>query len=374
MDPVNYEVGQTAAFRTVRAEGGPRQRGESYGRAAAPEIRESIRRYTRVFRHSAGWDWQQVRDFAMRYEEPIRGFSPAAAEEIAGIAAGAGVPLSDVLALNARSEIMFAAAPGRAASIPVECTSFALLPERTGQGIVTGQNWDWLTHARRTTVVLDVRRPDAPDFVTVVEAGQLAKVGLNAAGVALCTNTLIGAVRTAGVGVPYHVLLRSVLDAGSGDEAAERIAGADRAMSANYLISDRSGFCLDLETAAGAGDPERLTAQEGVLTHTNHFLSEELTATDGYITRKPHTVDRHRNIELRLRDPRASTVEEIKDSLSDHHDWPGSVCQHPDPSVAIEERTCTIAGIVIEPDRGVLHYGAGNPCSAQWRQRTISAL
>ncbi|WP_424532024.1 C45 family autoproteolytic acyltransferase/hydrolase [Sphaerisporangium viridialbum] len=370
---MNYEPGQIAAFRTIRVEGEPRQRGESYGRAAAPEIRESIRRYSRVFRHMADWDWQQVRDFALRYERPIGDFSPAIGQELAGIAAGAGVELGDILALNARSEIMFAAAPGRARSMPAECTSFALMPERTGQGIVTGQNWDWLTHARRTTIVLDVRRTDAPSFVTVVEAGQLAKVGLNAAGVALCTNTLIGDIRTDGVGIPYHILLRSVLDAESGADSAEQIATADRAMSANYLISDRNGFCQDLETTARNGAPERLTPSDGVLTHTNHFLSDGLTTTDGYVTKKPHTVDRHRNIELRLRDHRVRTVEEIKDALSDHQDWPGSICQHPDPSLAPEERTCTIAGVIIQLDRGVIQYGAGNPCTTRWRQHTVSA-
>ncbi|MET9218385.1 MULTISPECIES: C45 family peptidase [unclassified Streptomyces] len=372
MDSVNYEPGHIAAFRTICVEGDPRRRGESYGRAAAPEIKESIHRYTRVFRHMVGWDWQQVRKFALRYERPIGDFSPAIGEEIAGIAAGAGVELSDILALNARSEIMFAAAPARARSMPAECTSFALMPERTGQGIVTGQNWDWLTHARRTTVVLDVRRTDAPNFVTVVEAGQLAKVGLNSAGVALCTNTLIGDVRTDGAGVPYHILLRSVLDAGSGAESAERIATADRAMSANYLISDGTGFCQNLETPASDGAPERITPRDGVLTHTNHFLSAGLTTTDDYARRKPHTLDRHRNIELRLRDPRVRTIHEVKEALSDHHDWPGSICQHPDPSIAIEERTCTIAGFIIEPDRGVIQYGAGNPCSTHWRQRTVS--
>src|SRR6266446_10660130 len=70
----------------------------------------------------------------------------------------------------------------------------------------------WLLHAAQTLVVLEARPDDGPDFVTVVEAGLLAKAGLNAAGLGLVTNALVTDADVGEPGLPYHVLLRAILD------------------------------------------------------------------------------------------------------------------------------------------------------------------
>jgi hypothetical protein len=68
----------------------------------------------------------------------------------------------------------------------------AVLPGASENGhTLLGQNWDWLIHAWETTVVLESEQDQGPNFVTVVEAGLLAKTGMNAAGLGLVTNTLV---------------------------------------------------------------------------------------------------------------------------------------------------------------------------------------
>jgi isopenicillin-N N-acyltransferase-like protein len=57
--------------------------------------------------------------------------------------------------------------------------------------------------------VLEVRQDEGPDFVTVVEAGLLAKTGMNAAGLGLVTNALVTDADVGEPGLPYHVLLRA---------------------------------------------------------------------------------------------------------------------------------------------------------------------
>ena len=54
-------------------------------------------------------DWDRVTTQARRYREPIEAFGPTYLDEIAGIAEGAGVSVDDVLAINVRTEVMFAA-------------------------------------------------------------------------------------------------------------------------------------------------------------------------------------------------------------------------------------------------------------------------
>ena len=81
----------------------------AYGEQARERIATSIRAYEEVFQAYAGWSWQQVRREAARYEAPIAAFDDRYLEEMRGIADGAGVDLEDVLSINVRTEVMFAA-------------------------------------------------------------------------------------------------------------------------------------------------------------------------------------------------------------------------------------------------------------------------
>ena len=90
--------------------------------------------YRDVFAHYAGWDWATVRREAARFEAPIAAFRPAYLEEIRGIAEGAGLDPGDVLAINVRTEVMFAAkarqAAGRAARSRTSAPRSRWLPRR----------------------------------------------------------------------------------------------------------------------------------------------------------------------------------------------------------------------------------------------------
>ena len=249
----------------VRVEGSSYQRGCQYGRQAATRVRLSVQAYQQIFAHFADWDWPTVRREAARFEAPIGSVMPAYLEELRGIADGAGLDLADVLAINVRTEVMYAAkarqAPrsGTQPQAPPECSAFACVPA-PGQNdpVLIGQNWDWLLHSAQTLVVLEVRQDEGPDFVTVVEAGLLAKTGMNAAGLGLVTNALVTDADVGEPGLPYHVLLRAVLDCTTITDALEVLQagvqrfGLDRAADADHR--DPVPF---LE-GAGAGQRDQL--------------------------------------------------------------------------------------------------------------------
>lgn len=363
-------------FPMIRVAGAPTERGRAYGVQARTLIHRSISGYEQAFAHYAGWDWQTVRRHATRFARCIEDFSPRSMAEMRGIADGAGVDLEDILALNTRSEIMFAARnhAGRLRPGLHECTAFAVQPARSRtQTTIVGQNWDWLLHARQTTTLLMVIRDDGPSFITLVEAGLLAKVGMNADGVGLCTNTLISDGDEGRIGVPYHVLLRGVLDSTTGAAAAALVTEADRANSANYLIVDDTGFATDLETTPRAGGVQRLTSENGQITHANHFRARDLTGDDMYLANKSHTTTRLRNVTRSLAAVDELTVDHLKSALADHRDQPSSVCQHPDMGVHPRERTATIAGVIMDVARGAVHVAAGSPCQAEWQTLELSA-
>src|SRR5207248_3288018 len=191
-------------------------------------------------------------------------------EEIRGIAEGASVPFEDVLAINVRTEIMFAAKARTAAEESRrlgECSAFAVLPEASDDGhTLIGQNWDWLLHSSETTVVLEAKQDGAPDYVTVVEAGLLAKTGMNSSGIGLVTNTVVTDRDQGEPGVPYHVILRSILDSENISDAYTAMQRGFRSSSANYLVAHSDGVAVDVE--ATPGDFSNLTLrfpEDGVI-------------------------------------------------------------------------------------------------------------
>jgi isopenicillin-N N-acyltransferase-like protein len=366
----------------VRVEGTSYQRGRQYGQQAAAQVHLSVQAYQRVFAHFTGWDWATVRREAARFEAPIGAFRPAYLEEMRGIADGAGLDLTDVLAINVRTEVMYAAkarqaplarqAPAghQAKTIPPECTAFACVPPPGQPGAaLIGQNWDWLLHSAQTLVVLEVRQDEAPDFVTVVEAGLLAKAGMNAAGLGLVTNALVTDADLGEPGLPYHVLLRAMFDCATVAETLRVLAAAPRSSSANYLIAHASGAALNVEAAPG--DFTRLyplLPEDGVLRHTNHFLTPDIGPTDLAMWAMHSTVVRLQRLQAAKT---ARTLDDFRTVLADHADYPYSICAHPDPAEHPCEQGATIASVLMDLTAREIWLAPGNPCQTPYEQLKV---
>ena len=371
----------------IRVEGTHYERGRQYGAQARGRVHRSVQAYRDVFAYYTGWDWDTVLRTAAGFEAPIAGFRPAYLEEMRGIADGAGLDPADVLAINVRTEVMYAAkarlaplaarAP-QAPQAPAECSAFAVVPA-PGQpgGTLIGQNWDWLLHASHTLVVLEATQEDGPDFVTVVEAGLLAKAGLNAAGLALVTNALVTEADAGDPGLPYHVLLRAILDCATVTQALEVLQAGPRSSSANYLIAHAGGAALDIEAAPG--DFTRLYPlypDQGVLVHTNHFLSPGLAPglgpVDVSLWAMPSSAVRLQRLRAGTGQPGALTLDHFRALLADHADYPHSICSHPDPADHPLEQGATIASLLMDPNAGQVWLAAGNPCQVAYEPLEIT--
>ena len=359
-------------------EGGPRERGRRYGESARERVRRSIAAYDDAFAHWAGWDRAKVREEARRFRAPIAAHDARHLEELAGIAEGASVPEDDVLAINVRTEIMFAAsARGVARRLPLECTSFAALPRRTGGAVLVGQTWDWLVHTADTTIVLEVRPDDGPAFVTVVEAGLLAKLGLNAAGIGLATNALVCDADRGEPGVPYHVLLRSILESGTPSDAYAALGRGRRASSANYVIAHEDGVALDIEAAPG--DVDGLYVQhpgDDLLLHANHFRDPRFRGRDLAVAVMADSPFRLARVEQLSRGgEQPLDVGFWTRALGDHAMFPHGVCCHPDPRAgAPSDRFATTAAAIVDPRNRTLWLASGNPCEAPFERLDYGAF
>ncbi|MDH6197386.1 isopenicillin-N N-acyltransferase-like protein [Mycobacterium frederiksbergense] len=350
------------------------ERGVQYGQQAAARVNRTRDAYAEVYAHYAGWDWDRVRDEAQAFIAPIDAFHPASLEEMRGIAAGAGLDFLDVLAMNLRTEILFAAKVRASGELPAvgECTSFSAL---TGDGRrLFGQNWDWLTFSADTVVVLESTPDTGPAFMTVVEAGLLAKFGMNSAGLVIATNALVSTDDVGAPGVPYHVMLRALLDCRTPTAAATLLQSVQRSSSANYLIGSGDGLAVDAETRPGGFDAIswELPDERGVLLHTNHFSVAplgELGGTDMGLKLMADSLFRLQRIRDLIRAAPAGGVTQWQAILADHAGNPLGICCHPDPDAAPIDRWTTAAAVVFEPDHRRAHISAGNPCQGNWLTR-----
>ena len=358
----------------VRVAGGAAERGRQYGEQARDRVRRSVGAYERVFEHYAGWDWSVVRREAARFEAPIAEFRPDYLAEMRGIAGGAGLDLVDVLAINVRTEVMFAAkarqATGR--SGPHECSAFAVAPPPGQPGpTLVGQNWDWLPHSAETVVVLEVQRDDGPDFVTVVEAGLLAKTGMNSSGLGLVTNALVTADDVGAPGLPYHLMLRAILDCENVSDAITALQAGVRSSSANYLIAHSDGIAVDVEAAPG--DFSQLYfvfpgPRDGVLLHTNHFLSERFRGTDVSVWAMPDSPVRLQRLRAGVGASADHCLAAFRSLLSDHANYPSGVCCHPDSRADPMDQGMTVTSVLMDLNARQMWVADGNPCTAPYRE------
>jgi isopenicillin-N N-acyltransferase like protein len=361
-------------FPHVRVEGSALERGRQYGTQARDRVVRSIEAYREVFQYYAGWDWRTVRREAARFEAPIAGFRPSYLEEMRGIAEGSGVDFGDVLAINVRTEVMFAAKARQAARAErgvAECSSFAVVPAPSAAGsTLLGQNWDWLPHSFETVVVLEVRQDEGPDFVTVVEAGLLAKTGMNSSGLGLVTNALVTDQDAGDPGIPYHVVLRSIMDCETASDALTVLQEGVRSSSANYLIAHRDGIALDVEAAPG--DFSRLFLlfpEDGVLLHTNHFLSPRFDTKDVGLWVMPDSPIRLHRLRASLAASQAApSLDTFRALLADHANYPSGVCCHPDPRSHPFDQGATVASVLMDLDARRMWVSDGQPCSVPYRE------
>ncbi|GHC38147.1 C45 family autoproteolytic acyltransferase/hydolase [Aidingimonas halophila] len=319
--------------------------GEIHGSMHADRIHHGMAVYDRLFHDFVGLDWQTARHQARRFLPAIERHFPAILDEIEGLARGAGVDADDILTLNCRSEISLTQAGG--------CSAFSLFHHDQW----LAQNWDWRADQQHNVVALRITVEGIPTLVSLGEAGMLAKIGLNEAGVGVGLNAIRS--RTCGAGLPIHIALRKMLE--SPDFAtAKRVATHDRVASpAHILLAGAGGDAVGLEVHPGL--PGELAPDDGVVTHTNHLCTPSGPADFP----RPDSYTRLERLRKRLGEIPARgefTADALFDVLSDHDNAPMAVCRHHNPAQPEAERMETLFAVAMNLDRRELHVRLGKPC------------
>ncbi len=358
-----------AMFPVIELAGRAFERGRVHGERARPRIERSLANYARLFAF-CGMSWEEVRRRGAAYRDPIGAVDAALLEEIEGIAAGSGHRFEDLLALNARTEILpptYFAAADRG-----ECTAIAVSPRASATGeALLAQNWDWVGAQREALVLLRVAEGERPACLTLTEAGMLAKIGLNALGFGVCLNILRSVFDGARPGLPVHALLRALLQREGVDDAVAFAARLSFGGSSNVLCADRGGDAASLEFS-----PQGLRVVRGdgaTLCHTNHFLDGEAQAWQASLSENLSTLPRLERARAHCAARPKHGPEDLKRLLRDESEGFLSICRRPDPSLPTEARIESVASVVMELARGVMHVAPDVPSRAEYVPVALAA-
>lgn len=350
----------------IAVEGSYEEMGAELGRRTSDLVERSLQSYLRRFRDDAGLSGADVLRWGSSYRDVAREYDPRIAAMLEGLAEGAGQAVEHITALNARTEMLYGTGYRDEG-----CTSVAVLGTHTADGhTLLAQNWDWHPEQGPVTFLLATRDTEGFAVLTLAEAGMLAKSGLNSAGLGVCANLLVSDRDTGGRGVPYHYLLRGVLQADTMSRAHRKALDVPRISSGNLLLADAGGEAIDLEVAPGVFG--YLLPEQGMITHANHFLSR-LPLSDRKAATSALTLLRPARARHLLADAvadRKLTTADLVAALRDHYSFPDSICRHVDPQVAPGEEIESVYSVVMDLDARELSIASAPPCRnayARWQ-------
>jgi len=350
----------------IEVSGDRREIGRQHGEAARAQIRSSIAFYQQSFKRASGLSWDEILQQAPRWTPIVEEFLPGISEELQGIAEGAGIRFEEVLALNARGELSHGNPFAEAEEEPEGCSSYAILPEASGDHhVYAGQNWDWLAQTGETIVLLKITQPGKPTVFMQTEAGQIGRHGANSAGIALNANGL-GSRFGKGVAIPQPFIRRRILESADMQSALKAVFDSTQSVCTNLVITHRDGFTIDLETTPGRHG--WMYATDGILVHTNHFISfvpEQIAATyRPFSVNSLWRLDRLKRglEEVRTAGNSGAVFKAIASALQDHFGYPNSLCKHDDARLGTGDRYHTIASSIVDLTNGDYWLSAGPPC------------
>lgn len=341
----------TAAFPLIEIAGAPLARGRAYGHLARDRVHVCIRNYRGIFEEK-GVTWKRARELATQFLPRIEAYSAELAEEMRGIAAGADVPVEDIVAINSRTELMY----GKHGHVAGEddpdddgCTGAIALPQTTANGhMLHAQNWDWRDEAADCGIVLRLTPERGPTILCFVEAGMLARAGMNSAGVAVTGNFLECDRDGRREGIPLPLLRRQVLMSASLGSAIQTVYSCPRMFSNNLMISQADGEAIDLETI-----PDEvfwISPENDILVHANHFVSAPARAKliDTGIRTNGDSLYRDRRVRRYLMEDHGRiSTETLKRAFQDRYGSPRAVCRTP-VSGPGGKTSATVATIVMD--------------------------
>lgn len=308
---------------------------------------------------------EQALERAMTYRPEVQRQAAFFDDEIVGMAEGSGLTLAEAYLLQLRAEVGIVQETGLAEEPGDECTSFAIEPDATADGVgLVGQNADLPGFYKDVAVVAEMRFDDIPSILMLLPAGQMSYLGINDAGMGVSANF----VTCDGwrIGFPRYFFSRLVLTESTVDAAIAKIRGLKRASSRNLIMLDRDGTAADLETTVT--NDARINPHDGILAHANHYASEILADDErSKPANQKNSQQREATMWRLLEEQRGRLdADAMKRILRSREGEPDCLCR--EPRDATDSDTITFASIISRPSEGAIEVAVGPPSEHDYRE------
>lgn len=359
----------------ISVKGKPFDRGRQYGSQAREQIGRNVYLYFDMWSTLCGAKRPEILKQCTGLVPVIGEYDADILEELEGVARGADLSLEEIIVLNARYEInstLSIAHQYRGSG----CTSMAALPQVTRNGhTILGQNWDFKPRFRGLNITLEIEQETKPNIVTQTEAGTLAHRGMNSVGLGVCFNALVSSQDRFELKIPFLIMMRGILNADSFSQALKAVLNTRTTLSGNFLIAHRDGEVINLEVSPT--DVGSLYADEGILTHSNHFLAftnrEDLI--DILKLLSPDTLFRcHRAQQLLALDKGHIDIGSFQRVFKDHFSYPHSICRHVDARDEELRQLATLYSMIMDLEERAIYIAEGPPCQNEYYKLTPQIL
>jgi isopenicillin-N N-acyltransferase-like protein len=309
-------------------------------------------------------DWDEAILHARKYLPFAEESLPQYVEELQGVAEGAGVDFNDLLVLNCVEAITEDA-------LHTNCTSLAAAPEVTADGsLLVGHNEDWLPDDLDTVYLVHAKPADEPAYLAITYGGLLPNIGFNQHGIAQCCDSVYP--NDARIGVPRIFVSRAVLAAHTLADGIRAALNRRRAAGYNHLIVHVSGEMYNVEVSAE--DFDVVYGMDGMLAHTNNYLSRRMRAIEKDSEELISSRVRYNRAIRLMRSQRGKlSLKSFQAILSDHVNYPQSICNHVDENDSPLERQQTIASLLIDLTTQTMYVSSGPPCQSEYYSYKLEA-
>ncbi|MBA2521677.1 MAG: hypothetical protein H0V24_18630 [Chloroflexia bacterium] len=348
-------------FPSYRFAGSHREIGRQFGETCADAIHEHRDRVFSRLRTTIGIARPQALSLALGFQPFVVEHAPTFDDEIQGVAEGAGLTTAEVYALQLRAELAVLGKgrpPTEVGESGDECTTFAVLPEATANGIgLVGQNADLPAFYRDLAVMVELVPDDGPRILMLLPAGQVSYIGINDRGLGVFANFLT--CDGWRLGVPRYLLSRLALTHDSVAGAVAAVRSVPRASSRNLIMLDAGESAVDLETTPT--DDGALLPSAGLLAHSNHYLADPLRTAerspDHHLANSRARLDRMSELLAAARS--SLTAAAMETICRDRATYPDclSRAEGDDPASDV----ITIASLIAEPALGRMRVAVGPP-------------
>lgn len=347
-------------FPFFRFAGSHRSVGQQYGEECRGLIIEHRDKALDRLLRKSNLEYDDVMERALWYQPWIEHAAPFFCEEITGLAEGAGITEAEAWLLQLRAEVAIVTKD----EAGDECTSFAVQPSATSDGIgLVGQNADLPAFYRDIAIVAEMQFDDMPNVLMLLPAGQLSYLGINDAGMGVSANFLT--CDGWRVGFPRYFFSRLALTMRTVEEGAALIEGLHRASSRNLMMLDSLGNALNLETTVT--ESARIHPRNGLIAHANNYQSAKLEYAErssgvGLKNSRGRKESMRSMLEAQHGSLNASVMKEI---LTDRTDTMACVNRHQGDIPELD--SMTFASLIMQPSVGKMDIAVGPPDQHDYR-------